>query len=247
MNWTLWAEDFQGILRSKRTSYSIAIMAALALLVAIIVRYSPEGLREALEASAPGASSVFEYLWIEDVLVKPLLLIFVSFGSFVICDLEDERLLGMYFSRGQSRLEVVLRRLFASLASFLLVFMTGAVIAAAIGGAIAQDMDFSLFVWHHVLLLPLCLFVISLTFLLSAFLGNTAPTVIVAFGITLALSFAYTFLIMAGDPVPSEFNPLALGYRVLTGLPLEGAIVFTVLFSGAMLTAGALWISKKDL
>ena len=247
MRGTLWAEDIKGIMLSRRASYSIIIMIVLALIIAIVVEFSPEGLKNALKAAAPSSSGVFEYLWIEDVLDKLFLLIFVSFGSFAICDLEDDRMMELSLSRAQSRLEVILRRLTVSLTSFLLVFLTGTIIAGAIGSLIVGEMDTPLFILHQIMVLPMCLFVISLAFFLSIPLRTTTPTVITSFGISLALSFTYSFLLMSGDSSPSVFNPLAIGYRVMLGLPLESAIVIALLSSGVMLCGGILWFMKKDL
>jgi ABC-type transport system involved in multi-copper enzyme maturation permease subunit len=243
----LWIKDVEGILRSKRTSYSLVIMAALAATVAAVVALSPEGLRNALSAAAPGSSGIFEYLWIEDVLDKLLLLIFVSFGSFAICDLEDGGMIGLSLSRTQSRFEVILRRLTASFVSFLLVFLIGSVIVGLIGSIVTGETDAPLFILHQMMVLPMCLFVFALTFFLSVPLKATSLTAITSFGISLALSFTYSFLLMTGDPIPSELNPIALGYRVLLELPLGGAIAATVLSSLALLGAGVLWFMKKDL
>lgn len=243
----LWIADLKSLLLSRRASYSIIIMAALALLIAIVVRLAPEGLRNALSAATPGSSSVFEYLWIEDVLDKLLVLIFVSFGSYTICDLEDDRTVELVYSRSQSRLEMILRRLACSLTSFLLIFAVGSMIAAAIGSLVVGELDASHFILHQIMVLPMCLFVISLTLLLSVPLRTTAPTVIASFGISLALSFTYSFLLMGGDPTPSVLNPLALGYRILLNLPLEGAITVALLGSIAMLGAGIFWFTKKDI
>jgi ABC-type transport system involved in multi-copper enzyme maturation permease subunit len=243
----LWLEDFKSLLFSRRTGYSIIIMSALALLIAIIVGLAPAGLKNALAAAAPSSSGVFEYLWIEDVLDKLLLLIFVSFGSYAICDLEDDRTTELTYSRAQTRIEMISRRMVCLLSVFLVVFLVGSAIAAGLGLAIVGNLDVALFLIHQIMVIPMCLFVISLTFLLSVPLKTTAPTVIASFGISLALSFTYTFLIMAGDTVPSVLNPLALGYRVLLGLPLEGAVAIALLGSAALLGAGMIWFTKKDI
>lgn len=243
----LWVADLKSLLLSKRASYSIAIMSALALLIAMVVSLAPEGLKAALLAAAPGSSSVFEYLWIEDVLDKLLLLVFVSFGSYAICDLEDDRTVELSYSRAQTRLGMISRRLGCSLASFLLVFVVGSAIAAAIGSIIVGELDVPLFILHQMMVLPMCLFVFSLTFLLSVPLRTTAPTVITSFGTSLTLSFTYSFLLMAGDPTPSVLNPLALGYRILLDLPLEGAMTVALMGSVAMLGAGVLWFTRKDI
>jgi len=247
MRTELWIEDIKSLLISKRASYSIAIMAALALLIAIIVSLAPEGLKNALSAAALGSSSVFEYIWIEDVLDKLLLLIFVSFGAYMICDLEDDRTVELSYSRAQTRFGMIIRRLASSLISFLLIFLAGSVIAAAIGSLVVGDLDTPHFVLHQIMVLPMCLFVISLTFLLSVLLRTTTPTVITSFGISLALSFTYTFLLMGGDPTPSVLNPLALGYRILFNLPLEEATMVALFGSIVMLGAGIFWFTKKDL
>lgn len=243
----IWIGDVKGLLSSRRATYSLAIMAALALIIAIIVRFSPEGLRNALEASAPGSSGVFEYLWIVDVLSTILLLIFVSFGSFAVCDLEDERTAELIYSKSRSRAEVVLGRLFASLASFLITYTIGSIMVAVIGAFVVGDLDVSLFVLHQIMVLPMCLFVFSLTFFLSVPLRTTTPTVIGSFGASLALSFLYSFLLMGGDTNPSELNPLAFGYRVLVGLRLEYAAGIALFFSALLLAIGFLWFKKKDL
>jgi len=247
MRWGVWAGDARALLFSRRAAYSIIIMAMLALLVAIIVRYSPEGLKSALEAAAPGSSGVFEYLWMEDVLDKLLLLIFISFGSFVICDLEDDRMTAFVYSRSMSRSEQLLGRLTGSLASFLLVFMVGSLIVAAIGAVIVGELDAPVFVLHQIMVLPMCLFVFSLTFFLSVPLRTTAPTVMTSFGISLALSFAYSFLLMGGDTAPSELNPLALGYRILVGLPLEYAAGIALVISIVLIGGGFFWFTRKDI
>jgi ABC-type transport system involved in multi-copper enzyme maturation permease subunit len=247
MRTELWAEDFKSLLLSRRAGYSIVIMAALALLIAIIVSLAPEGLRNALSAAAQGSSSVFEYLWIEDVVDKLLLLIFVSFGSYAICDIEDDRTVELSYSRPQTRSGMIMRRLACSLAAFLFIFVAGSMIAAVIGSLIVGELDASIFILHQVMLLPMCLFVISLTFLLSVPMRTTAPTVITSFGISLALSFTYTFLLMGGDTDPSVLNPLALGYRILVGLPLEYASGIALVMSILMLGGGFLWFTKKDL
>jgi ABC-type transport system involved in multi-copper enzyme maturation permease subunit len=243
----LWAEDLKSLLLSRRAGYSIAIMSVLALFIAVVVSLAPEGLKEALAAAAPSSSGVFEYLWIEDVLDKLLLLIFVSFGAYAVCDLEDDRTVELSYSRAQSRLEMIARRLVCSMAAFLLVFVVGTAVAAALGSLIVGDLDAPLFLLHQIMVLPMCLFVISLTFLISIPLRTTAPTVIASFGISLALSFTYTFLVMGGDPTPSVLNPLALGYRILLNIPLEGAMAVALLGSIAMLGAGIFWFTKKDL
>ena len=247
MKTDLWAEDFKSLLLSKRAGYSMLIMSALALLIAIIVSLAPEGLKNALLAAAPASSGIFEYLWIEDVVDKLLLLIFVSFGSYAICDLEDDRTVELTYSRAQTRFGMIMRRLVCSLTSFLLVFVAGSVIAAAIGSLVVGELDAPLFVLHQIMVLPMCLFVFSLTFFLSIPLRTTAPTVIASFGISLALSFIYSFLLMGGDPTPSVLNPLALGYRIVAGLPLEYASGIALVMSVALMGGGFLWFTKKDL
>jgi len=243
----IWLGDVKGLLSSRRTTYSLVIMAVLALIMAIIVRFSPEDLRIALEASAPGSSGLFEYLWVVDVLSTILLLIFVGFGSFAVCDLEDEKATELVYSRARSRSEIVLGRLFSSLASLLIVYTIGSCIVAAIGASIVGELDVSLFILHQVMVLPMCLFVFSLTFFLSVPLSTTALTAIGSFGASLALSFAYTFQLMGGDAAPSDLNPLALGYRVLVGLPLEFAAGMALLISTLLLAIGFLWFKKKDI
>lgn len=243
----LWAEDVKTILLSKRASYSIIIMAVFAIGLAIVVEFSPEGLKRALEAAAPSSSGVFEYMWFEDFLDKLFLLVIVSFGTFAICDLEDNRMVGLSLSRAQTRLEVILRRLTASMFSFLLVFTVGSIIVAIIARAIVGEMDIALFLLHQFMVLPMCLFVISLTFFLSVPLKTTTPTVITSFAISLVLSFTYTFLLMGGDSAPSVLNPLALGHRILMELPLAGAVGAALLSAGVMLGVGTVWFLKKDL
>lgn len=247
MSGQLWVEDVKTILSSKRTSYTIIIMAVFAIGLAIVVEFSPEGLKRALEAAAPASSGVFEYMWFEDFLDKLFLLVIVSFGAFAICDLEDNRMVELTLSRAQTRLEVIFRRLTASLISFLLVFAVGSIIVSIIARAIIGEMDIALFLLHQLFILPMCLFVFSLTFLLSVPLRTTTSTAITSFAISLALSFTYTFLVMAGDSTPSIFNPLALGHRILVELPLAAAAGVALISSGLMFSAGTVWFLKKDL
>jgi len=247
MNGTLWVDDIKSLLVSRRTAYSIAIMAVLATIVAVVVAFSPEGLKEALRAAAPASSGVFEYLWIEDVLDKLLIITFVSFGAFAICDLEDDRMMELVVSRPHSRFEFISRRVIASMTVLIIVFVGGSAIVSVIGSAIVGGMDAGLFLLHQILVLPMCLFVFSLTLFLSVPLRTTAPTVVTSFAIALALSFAYSLLIMTGDPTPSPLNPLALGYRILLDLPIDAATSIALAFSGIFLIAGAVWFTRRDL
>lgn len=243
----LWWMDLRRLLLSRRTIYSIMIMVALALLIAIVVALAPQGLKDALSAAAPNSSIVYEYLWMENAVDKLLILIFVSFGSYAVCDLEDDRTVELVYSRPQTRLSAVTRRLTSSLTAFLFVFISGSLIAAAVGSIIVGELNMLRFVIHQIMVLPMCLFVISLTFFLSVPLRTTAPTVVASFGISLALSFTYTFLLMAGDQTPSVLNPTALGYRILLDMPIEGAVSVALLGSLAMLGTGLLWFTRKDI
>ena len=103
MNLQLILIDMKSMLLSKRATYSILFLVIFAMTFAAVVEFSPEGLRNALEQAVPdGSAGVFEYIWFEDVL-KLLLLMVVSFGAFMISDLEDDKTLGLTLARPESR------------------------------------------------------------------------------------------------------------------------------------------------
>ncbi|MCK4717062.1 MAG: hypothetical protein KAT70_00220 [Thermoplasmata archaeon] len=246
MNLYLLYTDIKNILSSKRTSYTILIMAVFALVFGLVIRFSSEGLRTALEASAPGSAGVFEYMWFEDVL-KFLLLVVVSFGAFIISDLEDDGTLGLILARPESRIAFLVRRILASLGAFFIVFMAGAVLVGIIAIGIMGDLDLPLFLLHQFFALPLCLFVIALAFFLSVPLRTTTYTVISSFAISLILSFTYAFSLMTGSGTPSPLNPLALGYRILVNAPLVEPMIYAFVFSAVLFAAGTVWFVKKDI
>jgi len=247
MNLATWKTDVKHLIRSKRTTYTILIMGVFAFSFALIVKAAPPGLAAALQAGAPGSAGVFEYLWFENVLNKFLLLVFISYGAFIICDLEDDRSISIFITRPVSRTNFILRRTASSLTAFLFVYFAGIAFVGGIGAAIVE-LDYPLFIWHHVLVLPLFLFTYALTFFLSVPMRNTTPAVLSAFAFTLAISFLYTFILMA-DPLtpPSPYNPLTLGYQILIDEPLGGPILISLVYAAALYFSGVLWFNKKDV
>lgn len=240
--------DAKAMLVSKRASYTIIIIAIFALTIAIIVEFSPERLRTALEgATPPGSAGVFEFLWFEDVL-KFIFLAVVSFGAFIICDLEDDETLDLTLSRPESRLSFLVRRTVSSLISFLVVFTIGILIAGIIAWAIVGGLDLPLFLVHHLMITPMLLFVFALTFFFSVPLRTTTYSVLAGFAVSLVLSFTYAFILMANpSSEPTILNPLAFGYRVMTGLPLTEALLVVLVLTIVLFVAGGLWFTRKDL
>jgi len=247
MTLQLLLEDIRHILLSKRTSYTIILMALFAFAFAIIAEFSPEGLKMALEAGIPGTTGLFEYLWFVDLLDKFFLLVIVSFGAFILCDIEDDGTVDLQLSKSGTRVGLIIRRAAASLISFFVLFMIMSMIAGVIAWLIVGDIDVLQFLAHHIMVLPMCFFVFSLTFFISVPVRQTTPTVIAGFAIALALSFLYTFLAMAGDSTPTILNPLALGYRIQLALPLAGAVLVALVSSAVLFGLGTLWFWKKDI
>ena len=248
MNFQLVLLDAKAMLVSKRASYTIIIIAIFALTMAFIVEFAPERLRTALETAKPaGSAGVFEFLWFEDVL-KFLFLAVVSFGAFVICDLEDDETLDLMLSRPESRLSFLVRRTLSSLISFLVVFTIGILVAGVIAWAIVGGLDLPLFLAHHLMIVPMLLFVFALTFFFSVPLRTTTYSVLAGFAVSLVLSFTYGFILMA-DPgsEPTILNPLAFGYRVIAGLALADAFYVVMVLTIVLFVAGGLWFCKKDL
>ncbi len=247
MKLQLFLEDVRHILMSKRMSYSIIIMAVFAFMFALFAEFSPENLKLVLEAGLPGTTGLFEYIWFENVLDKFFLLVIVSYGAFMLCDLEDDGTIEIQLSRSVTRAGLIARRTLASLATFFLLFVIVSLIALLAGLLIVGNLDAAAFMAHHFLVFPMCLFVFSLTFFLSVPLRQTTTTVIASFAISLALSFLYTFMAMGGETAPSILNPLALGHRILLALPLEGAILVALVSSGILFGIGTVWFMKKDI
>lgn len=239
--------DIKGILISKRAMYTIIIIAIFALGFALMVEFSPEGLRTALEAAKPeGSAGVFEYMWFEDVL-KFLLLAVVSFGAFIVADLEDDGTLGLTLARPESRLSILVRRTLSSVISFLIIFAIGTLIAGGIAWAIVGGLDLPIFLIHHLMIMPMLLFVLALTFFFSVPLRTITYTVLAGFATSLILSFTYSFELMANPgSEPSILNPLAFGYRVMAGLPLANALCVLLAFTIVLFVAGGYWFIKKD-
>ncbi|MCK5291711.1 MAG: hypothetical protein KAR39_06820 [Thermoplasmata archaeon] len=240
--------DIKDMLVSKRASYTVIIMAIFALTFALVVEFSPEDLRDAIEASVPeGSAGMFEFIWFEDVL-RFLFLIVVSFGAFIICDLDDDETLDLILSRPESRLSFLVRRTLSSVISFLIIFMIGTLIAGGVAWAIVGGLDLPLFLIHHLMVMPMLLFVFALTFFFSVPLRTTTYTVLVGFAVSLVLSFTYSFELMANPASePSIFNPLAFGYRVMAGLPLAEAFYVVLVLTIVLFVAGGLWFCRKDL
>ncbi len=248
MNMDIWLADVKHLIHSKRTSYTILIMCVFAIAMALVVKAAPPGLAEALRSAAPGSAGVFEYMWFENVLNKFLLLIFISYGAFIICDLEDDRSIAMIVTKPVTRTNFILRRTASSLSGFFFVYFVGIALSGAIAAVIVGNLDYPLFMLHHVQILPMFLFTYALTFFLSVPLRNTTPSVLTAFSITLAASFLYTFTTMA-DPtaVPSGYNPLTLGYLILIDSPLTEPMIISLAYAAGLYSAGLLWFNKKDI
>jgi ABC-type transport system involved in multi-copper enzyme maturation permease subunit len=240
--------DIEGMLTSKRATYTIIIIAVFALTFALVVEFSPESLINAIETAKPeGSAGVFEFIWFEDVL-KFLLLMVVSFGAFIICDLEDDETLDLTLARPESRLSFLVRRTLSSVISFLIIFFIGTLVAGGIAWAIVGGLDLPLFLVHHLMIMPMLLFVFSLTFFFSVPLRTTTYTVLAGFAVSLILSFTYSFELMANPgSEPSIFNPLAFGYRVMAGLPLANGFYVLLAFTIALFIAGGFWFIRKDL
>jgi len=246
MNGAILLADIKSILLSKRTALSVALMAASTVVVALIVQYSPSGLRAALAASAPASAGVFEFMWFEDVMALFFPLVIVGYGAFALCDLEDADMTGLLLSRPESRLSFLARRVAAAIASFLVVFLACSAVAAGIGAA-AGGLDVGLFLVHQLMLLPLCLFVLGLTFFLSVPLRTTTPTALTSFAICLALYFAYSFLLAAGGGLPSPLNPMCMGHRMLVDASIIETATASLGYACVLFAAGAVWFVKKDL
>ncbi|MBA3046547.1 MAG: hypothetical protein KKH41_01610 [Candidatus Thermoplasmatota archaeon] len=248
MNLQLIILDTKSMLLSKRAIYSIIFLAIFALAFAAMVEFSPEGLRTALESAAPeGSAGVFEYIWFEDVL-KLLLLMVVSFGAFMISDLEDDGTLDINLARPESRANFLVRRTISAVLSFIIVFIAGSLVAGIIAWAIMGDLDLLLFIAHQLMIVPMLLFVLALTFFFSVPLRNITYTVLAGFASSLFLSFTYSFGLMANPgSEPSIFNPLALGYRVMAGQPLAEALVVVLAATVVLFLVGAAWFVKKDV
>ena len=248
MNFQLIILDTKSMLMSKRAIYSIIFLAIFALAFAAVVEFSPEGLRNALESATPeGSAGVFEYIWFEDVL-KLLLLMVVSFGAFMISDLEDDGTLDINLARPESRASFLVRRTISAVLSFLIVFTMGSLVAGALALIIMGDLDLPLFLLHQIMILPMLIFVLALTFFFSVPLRNTTYTVLAGFATSLFLSFTYSFGLMANPGTePSIYNPLAFGYRVMAGMPLTEALVVVVVGTAILLVVGGVWFVKKDL
>ncbi len=248
MNFEPLIIDIKTMLLSKRATYSIVLMGLFALTFAAMVEYSPEGLRAALESATPdGSAGVFEYLWFEDVL-KLLLLMVVSFGAFMVSDPVDDGTLEIMLARPESRLQYLLKRSLSSVISFIVIFLAGSMVAGVIAWAIIGGLDLPLFLIHQVMILPLLLFVMSLTFFYSVPLRSTTPTVLAGFATSLFLSFTYAFGMMANPgEEPSILNPLAYGFRVMAGQPLAGSLLVVLVLTIVLYIAGAVWFMKKDI
>ena len=248
MNFQLIILDTKSMLMSKRAIYSIIFLAIFALTFAAMVEFSPEGLRNALETATPdGSAGVFEYLWFEDVL-KLMLLMVVSFGAFMISDLEDDGTLDINLARPESRASFLVRRTISAAISFTIVFMAGTLVAGVLALAIMGDLDLPLFLLHQIMILPMLIFVLALTFFFSIPLRNTTYTVLAGFATSLFLSFTYSFGLMANPGTePSIYNPLAFGYRVMAGQPLTEALVVVLIATAIMFVIGGVWFIKKDL
>ncbi len=248
MNFQLIFIDMKVMLMSKRATYTILFLAIFALTFAAMIEYSPEGLKSALEAAKPdGSAGAFEYMWFEDVL-KMLLLMVVSFGAFMISDLEDDDTMGLTLARPESRLDFLIRRTLSSVLSFLMIFTIGSLIAGVIAWAIVSSLDLPLFILHQLMILPMLLFVFALTFFFSVPLRTVTYSVLAGFAGSLFLSFTYGFALMA-DPgsEPSIYNPLAFGYRVMAGMPLAESFLVVLVSTIILFVAGGLWFIKKDI
>mgnify|MGYP001004932955 CR=1 FL=1 len=248
MNLQILLLDIKQILTSKRSLYTILIMAVFALIFSLVVEFSPEDLKAAMEAAVPpGSAGVFEYVWFSDVMLF-LLLAVVSFGAFIISDLDDDGILDLTLARPESRCSFLLRRTFSVLASFIPVFILGTLIAGIIAAAIVGNMDLLEFLAHHLTLMPMLLFVIALTFFLSVPLRNVTHTVLAGFSLPLILSLTHMFM-SAGDPgsEPSILNPMAYSVRVFTGQPLLEAAGVLLVLTCILFLAGGMWFCKKDI
>ena len=248
MNFQLIILDIISMLKSKRAIYSILFLAIFALTFAAMVEYSPEGLQNALESATPeGSAGVFEYIWFEDVL-KLMLLMVVSFGAFMISDLEDDGTLDINLARPESRTSFLVRRTISAVLSFTMVFIAGTLVAGIIALAIMGDLDLPLFLLHQLMIVPMLIFVLALTFFFSVPLRNTTYTVLAGFASSLFLSFTYSFGLMANPgSEPSIYNPLAFGYRVMAGQPLMEALVVVLVATIIIFVVGGVWFVKKDL
>jgi len=237
--------DIKHVLSSKRVSYSLVIMVFFAVLMAIIAEFSPAGLKDALESSA-GSAGLFEYLWFEDAL-KFLLLIVVSFGAFIISDMEDEGTIQLVLAQPESRNSFLFRRIIVSILTFTFVYSIGALLVGLIGGLVVGQLDLPLFLLHQLMIFPMCIFIIALTFFFSVPIQSSAPTVLSSFGLSLVMSFTYSFSLMGDATVPSPYNPMAFGYRVIMDQPLAEPLIVILIASTALFTAGILWFNKKDM
>ena len=248
MNFQLIFLDMKAMLFSNRALYTILFLAIFALTFALMVEYSPEGLKAALESAKPdGSAGVFEYMWFEDVL-KMLLLMVVSFGAFMISDLEDDGTLGLTLARPESRLSFLVRRTLSSVISFMIIFIIGSLVAGMIAWAIVGDLDLPLFILHQIMILPVLVFVLALTFFFSVPLRTVTYSVLAGFAGSLFLSFTYSFELMASPgSEPSIFNPLAFGYRVMAGMPLFESLLVVLVSTIALFMVGGIWFMKKDI
>ena len=248
MNFQLIFLDMKTMLLSKRATYTILFLAIFALTFAAIVEYSPEGLKAALESAKPdGSAGVFEYMWFEDVL-KLLLLMVVSFGAFMISDLEDDGTMGLTLARPESRLSFLVRRSLSSVLSFLIIFIIGSLVAGGIAWAIVDSLDMPLFIAHQLMILPMLLFVFALTFFFSVPLRTVTYSVLAGFAGSLFLSFTYSFELMANPgSEPSIYNPLAYGYRVMAGMPLAESFLVVLASTIILFVVGGIWFMKKDI
>jgi ABC-type transport system involved in multi-copper enzyme maturation permease subunit len=248
MNIEATCMDIRQILTSRRAVYTILLMALFALVFSLVVGFSPADLKAAMEsAMPPGSAGLFEYVWFGDVMLF-LLLVVVSFGAFVISDLEDDGTIDLELARPETRHAFLVRRTISALASFVIVFMAGSIVAGVLAWSIVGDLDLPGFMWHHLSLMPMLLFVISLTFLLSVPLRNTTPTVLAGFSIPLVLALTHMFSSMS-DPgaEPSILNPMAYATRVFTGQPLLEAAVLLLSLTIILFAIGWVWFCRKDL
>ena len=248
MNLELVYLDIRNMLASKRTSYTIAIMGIFALIFSMVVEFAPDGLRAAMEAAVTTESAgVFEFIWFGDVLMF-LLLVVVSFGAFIIADLEDEGTLALTLARPETRLNFLVRRTVSGIVSFFIVFMAGTLVAGIIARAIVGDLDFMIFIQHHIMLMPMLLFVIALTFFFSVLVFSLTYAVLAGFGATLLLSLTHTFATMATPGAePSIWNPMAFGFRGLAGQELGPALVIILGLAAVFYLVGTVIFLNKDI
>ncbi|MFH0816675.1 MAG: hypothetical protein V1934_07665 [Methanobacteriota archaeon] len=247
MNISLLAIDIRHILLSKRTAYSVALIAVLAIAVAFIAEYSPEGLKEALEAGAPGSAGIFELVWFENVMTMFFPLLIVGYGAFVLSDLEDADMMGLLLTRPEARLDFLARRIAATTVSFIVVFLASGILVAGAAVAIVGGMKIDVFMAHIIWLLPLCLFILGLTFFVSVPMRTTTPTVLTSFAICLVLYFTFSLLMASEGGLPSPWNPMSIGYRILVDAPVAETAVISLGYACAFFGAGSAWFVKKDI